>query len=195
MINAEIALVEQDVNVRPQQEPVVDSMFATGGHRPDMCGLEHGTDPVPCDGAPSAIGPKKHGLEGPLSQPRPNWTCFAEHRAIPLPGGSEIHLRRAAMQAHEELSEVRGDRRISEVVAFTLNDVRSELRRSISGLVARQESDVPHEYTADLWIVLGPQRTTTVAADASKHLIQTDRTIGLIEDSHASDTGSCAKPL
>ena len=38
-INGEVSAVEQGVDVRPEQQPVVEAVFATGGDGPDVRGL------------------------------------------------------------------------------------------------------------------------------------------------------------
>lgn len=38
-INGEVSAVEQGVDVRPEQQPVVEAVLATGGDGPDVCRL------------------------------------------------------------------------------------------------------------------------------------------------------------
>jgi Adenylate and Guanylate cyclase catalytic domain len=148
-INGEVSAVEQGMDVRPEQQPVVETVLATGRDGPDMRRLQHRCDVRSADRAATVISIEDHCLEGALAKPVRRQARVAEHRPWPVPGLAEVKFHHSAQEQLQKHPEIWSNRLVGEVVALARDDVGREPGRRLRGGVCWEEADISHEQATD----------------------------------------------
>jgi hypothetical protein len=105
-VDAEIATVKQGVNVRSQQEPVVEPVLAAPPDRANVSGFQNRRNMSTADGAAAVIGIQDDRLEGALAKPVRGQARVAEDRPGPVSWLAEVHINNSAQNPVQELAEV-----------------------------------------------------------------------------------------
>ena len=105
-IDAEVAAVEQGVNVRSQQEAVVQAMLTARADRSDVSCLQDGPYLRAGDRAATVVSIEDDSLERSLAKAVRCQPRVAEHWPGPVPGRAEVEFECTIEEHLQKLLEV-----------------------------------------------------------------------------------------
>lgn len=106
-VDADISAVKEGMDVRPQQQPVVEAVLTARRNGSDMRSLQDRCDVGSADGATAVIGVEDDRLERALAESVGREAWVTEYRAGTMPGLVEVKLYLDAQEEVEKFSEVR----------------------------------------------------------------------------------------
>ena len=109
-IDAEVAAVEQGVDVRSQEKAVVQAMLTACADRADVSRLQDGPYLRAGNRTATAVSIEYDGLERSLTKTVRCQTRVAKHRARPVPGLAEVEFECPTQEHLQKLSKVGRDR-------------------------------------------------------------------------------------
>jgi hypothetical protein len=108
-VDAEVAAVEQGVDVRSQQQAIVQAVLASPADGADMGCLEDGPYLRTGDRAAAVVGIEHDSLERSLAKAVRRQTRITEHRPVPVSGLAEIELESPTQDHVQKLLEIGRD--------------------------------------------------------------------------------------
>ena len=147
--HAEVSTVEKSVDVRTQEEAVVQTVLSSLGDRSDVRGLQHGSDSGSRDGTTPMVSVEDHRLEGSLPQPLPGQTSVSVHGSGAMPRLGGIDVTVMTEQQCDQFTEVAGLRVRGKVETPAPNEVPSEVLGRIGAIARWEEAHIAQQYASD----------------------------------------------
>lgn len=173
IVDAEVALVEQDVNIRSEQQTVVEAMLAALPDWSDVRRLQYWRDLGAGDRAATMIGSEDHAFECLLTQARDGEPRVTEDRARYSRRGIARALKKPA-KSHFHVAVT------GEFIGLPADDVPGEIRRAGDGAIVGLEEDVAEQYAADYGVGLGG--SSAVAVDRPRQRLTAGDAVALAEE-------------
>src|SRR5689334_6616593 len=120
-VDTEVAAVEQDVYVRPEEQPVVQPVLTTGGQRSDVRGLQNGPDLVAGNRASMRVRLQHHRLERLLAEPLRAELWISVDGTRPVPRLAHVGFDRGVQDPSKQSLEVTA--LLLHDIALALHDI------------------------------------------------------------------------
>jgi len=178
--DGDVALVVEAVDVGAEEEAVVLTVLASGGHRTDVGGVQDGEGLLSRHGAAALVVVGHQDAESSLAQPRTDEHRISIHRRLHHGRlrGRDRRRSRHPLEAEAHLVPELLPGRCLRVVSLPLDDVQREVRRGNPERFVEEEGG-PEDDAADR--IIRTDRGPAVLFDPPPHLLLSRGSVFLVE--------------